>query len=102
MNPENLDEILNQAIDLTNNSQSYATTARFAITPTELFLDLYVLAPNPSNLSTPEARRIQRIILPLSTAKDLAEKMLQGVKHWENVHGINLPLEAINTTKTEK
>lgn len=57
--------------------------------------------PNSADITQLEARRLHRIAIPLSVAKDLSGKILVGIQHWENEYGINLPLETTRQISKE-
>jgi len=101
--PEELERILNEATDLTDGGElPYITTMRFVFASNEVFVDLYTLAPDPSDISKQQAQRVYRFVIPPSVAKDFAAKLSQGVNQWEDIHGINLPLKpAVDSSDKE-
>lgn len=91
-NQMSIDDLLNMATDLTENRMSYVNHARFSVGPNEVILDLYVVVPNPVRSEPPQAHRLQRVIMPIALAKDLATRLIEGTSRWEELAGINLPI----------
>jgi hypothetical protein len=89
-----IDDVLDKAIDATDNRVFYANNMRFAVSANEVTLDFYFLGAPTAQKQAPEARRIARIVLPVNLSKEIAEIILDGVSTWEETFGINLPLKA--------
>lgn len=91
--PEKLEEILNRAVDLTENHSTYTTNIRFRVSNNEVTLDLFYMGPNPRNPpGDPEAYRTHRIVLSPSLAKNIGQLLLKAMTEWEESFGVTLPL----------
>ena len=91
---DTLDQLLNDATDIAGDNLIYINTTRFTVTPNEVFIDLYHIAPSAIDPATPSAKRMTRVVMPLASAKEFAEKLLEGVGRWEEATGINLPMKS--------
>jgi hypothetical protein len=101
---EKLEEILNAAIDLTENRSTYITNVRLRLSNSEVTLDLFYVSPDPRNPSgLPIAQRTHRLILPLSLAKNVGELLVSMANQWEEIFGITLPImPAENTLEVDE
>lgn len=88
---QNLEDILNQAVDLTDNKVNYATNIRFYVTNNEVTLDFYYVSSDPNNPSQPMGQRLNRIVIPLGLAKNIGQLLVNGMNEWEANFGVNLP-----------
>jgi hypothetical protein len=96
--PKQLEDILNEAIDLTNNQHSYVNNIRMRVTNNEVTIDCYFLAGDPKNPpGKPIAYRSHRLVLPLSLAKDIGQLLVNSLASWEEVTGVTLPIVPKNT-----
>ncbi|MDQ7027892.1 MAG: DUF3467 domain-containing protein [Anaerolineae bacterium] len=87
------EEVLNEAIDLTQNQISYATNIRFTVSNNDVTLDFYRSGSNPKNPNgDPIAYRIHRIIIPPSLAKDISGLLANAMSNWEETFGVSLPI----------
>jgi hypothetical protein len=90
---EELEEILNSAIDLTENRVSYITHVRFRVSNVDITVDFFYVAPDFRDINgKPVAQRTHRIIMPLSLAKNIGELLVQATSDWEATMGVSLPL----------
>lgn len=88
-----LEDLLNGAIDLTENRSIYANNVRFTIGNYEVTLDLYTIGIDPTGKTRSlQAVRTHRVLLPISVAKDVARLLLGGITEWERAFGLTLPL----------
>lgn len=88
-----LNELLANAIDQTDNKLTYVNVVRFHLGINEVTLDLYFLGANPTTPNeSSQAQRMARVIMPLGTAKELSQLLLNGISQWEDTFGIALPL----------
>jgi hypothetical protein len=90
---KSLDDLLNEAVDLTDNRVSYSTNIRFRVSNNDVTLDFYYLAPDPKNpTGLPTAQRLHRIILPVGLAKNIGQLLANAMDEWESTFGVTLPL----------
>lgn len=98
---QHIDDILNEATDLTDNKVTYSNTVRFNISLNEVTLDFYTLGPDSKDIKSLKAIRVQRTIMPLSAAKEIAGLLQKGIAEWEATFGIDLPFEPQNASDNE-
>lgn len=98
----NIDDLLDAAEDATDGRVMYANNARFTIGINEVIVDLFFLASNPRDRKgLPTAKHVARFVLPLSIAKDISEKMLNGISWWEERFGVSLPLNPSDISESQ-
>lgn len=73
----------------------YSNMQRATLTQNELFLDFYAISPDLEMKEKPQITHLQRIILPLFVAKDLA-RILN-----ETTSGIEVEINDIESTEPE-
>ena len=88
---QGLEKVLSQAADKTEGRVTYVNNVRFNLTVNEVILDMYVTINSPSG-DGPVAQLVERIVLPISVAKDLSQIIMNSISEWEDTFGINLPL----------
>ncbi|RMF82889.1 MAG: DUF3467 domain-containing protein [Chloroflexi bacterium] len=100
--PKTIDEILNNAEDLTNGQLIYSNAVRVHASSNDVTLDLYILGTDPRDpVNNPvQAKHLHRIVLPLGTAKEMAQIVLNVTSQWEEAFGISLPFALNNKTET--
>lgn len=69
----------------------YANHAQLSITPNEIIVDLFVLAPIPGQAEKPEATLVQRVVIPHGLAKGLATALANLVAGYERETGKLIP-----------
>ena|SRR5579859_5609533 len=93
--PPPLDELLANALDLTDNRQSYVNFVISSFGINEVILDMYFLGVDPRVLGpSTQAQRMVRVVMPPGYAKEMSQLLLQGISNWEATFGITLPLLA--------
>lgn len=91
---EFVQKLLQDAVDLTENKWTYTNQVQLSVSANEIVLDYYFLAPNTLTPGKPPtAYKVQRLVLPISIAKEASQLILQAIERWENVFGISLPLD---------
>jgi len=88
-----IEEILNSATDLTENRVTYANVVRVNVAGNEVLLDFYFMGTDPTGSEEAVATRLHRFAVPLGTAKEMSNIMLNHITNWENTFGVNLPLQ---------
>lgn len=102
LDPIDIDQLLDDADDLSNNTVSYVTHTRVRVSGNDVTLDLYQTLPIASSKKTvPKAKLLHRIVLPLGLAKDLSTSLASGVAFWENNFGIELPFNPVEGSLNE-
>lgn len=90
---QELEKILNKAVDLTDNKITYVTNIRFSISNNEATLDLFYVAKNPKNPDDElVAQRLHRVVMPLGLAKNIGQLLVNAMIGWEETFGISLPI----------
>jgi hypothetical protein len=86
-----LDELLNNAVDLTEQKIVYANNIRLRVMRDDVTLDLYHLAPNPTNPDeAAQAYRLSRVVLPVGLARILAGSLQDAVLDSEDASSTDL------------
>lgn len=97
-----IEDVLNQASDLTNNQASYVTHIRTIVNNNEVTLDFFYAAPDPTSSTIKLiAKRLHRIILPLGLAKEFSKILTNSMNNWEETFGIELPIVPIANEDTD-
>ncbi|MBN8620654.1 MAG: DUF3467 domain-containing protein [Anaerolineae bacterium] len=97
-----IEEILNAAIDATDNKFSYATNIRLNITNNEVTLDFYFVGVDPRNPNAdPIAQRLNRIVIPVALAKNIGELLIDNTSRWEETFGVELPFRITDSGEAE-
>jgi hypothetical protein len=89
-------EILKQA-KICDTPDIYANHAQFVVTPSEIIIDLFKLAPDTKSKIGVNAERIQRIILPHSIGKGFVEGLANAINNYQQEAGVEL----VNTRSNE-
>jgi hypothetical protein len=74
---DQIDELLDQADDLTDNRVSYINQARVSFGETEITLDLYLVSSNPKETDTVAAQRVHRIVMPYPLAQEISSSLIE-------------------------
>ncbi|MBC6935361.1 MAG: DUF3467 domain-containing protein [Chloroflexi bacterium] len=90
---DRLNKLLAEAADLTNNETTYINNVTFHIGVNEVTFDMYLVTADPRTLGkNTQAERLQRIVMPVGVAKELALLLINGISQWEDTFGITLPI----------
>jgi hypothetical protein len=92
---KDINQLLDEAVDLTEGHLSYTNNVRFNASNNEVFIDFFRASPHPKNINEPYVERIYRVVMPLGVGKDFAQKLLSVISLWEDKFGVNLPFETI-------
>jgi hypothetical protein len=103
MQNTNVDDWLNKASDLPEDRVDYANNVRIHVSTSEVIIDFYFGSPNPKQpRGEPQVKHIQRMVLPITIAKDMGEILVNSVLRWEEDFGVTLPLHPMrNADKDE-
>jgi hypothetical protein len=97
-----VDDWLNRASDLPDERADYANNVRIHVSPTEVVMDFYLGSPNPKDpKGEPQVKHIQRMILPVTVAKEIGEILVNSILRWEEDFGVTLPLRPTRSTNEE-
>lgn len=73
------------------------------VSPVEVILDFYHVTPPASESDNSEdilyRKHVQRIVIPLSTAKEIGRILTESMKEFETTYGITLPVRLPETLK---
>lgn len=89
---QSLENLLNNAIDLTDGNATYVTNVRFRMSNNDLTLDLYRVSPNPKKPQENVAYLLHRVIIPPGLAKNTGNILVNMAVQWEDTFGISLPI----------
>jgi hypothetical protein len=74
-----LNEVLNEAEDLTNNHVLHANSVRLNLSDDEVLLDLFQIEPEPNNSrKLPRGKKVGSFALPVSMAKEIGQLLLDS------------------------
>jgi hypothetical protein len=99
---DDLNNLLNQAIDRTEQDIIYANNIRFQVSNNDVTLDLYHIAPDPGRMPDGvQVTRVSRVVIPVSAAKTFAGSLQAAMVDWEATFGVALPIAPTREVNSE-
>jgi hypothetical protein len=95
INATSIEELIANATDLPLDRVDYVNNVRINVGLNEVTLDFFYVSPNPKNpQGEPQVKHSQRIILPVSVAKETGELLMSSMLRWEETFGVALPFSS--------
>ncbi|RJP48347.1 MAG: DUF3467 domain-containing protein [Anaerolineaceae bacterium] len=85
----NIRDLISKSVDKSTGHSIYANHAQFLVTDKEIYIDFYFVGR--SHQEKIEATFVQRIIIPLSLGKGVAEGLANAIANFEVGENITLP-----------
>jgi hypothetical protein len=99
-----LDQLLNHASELPPDRINYANVVRVQSGANDVVMDFFHVMPSAKPLEPqPVVQHVQRMVLPLSIAKQIGSILLDAMESWESTFGVELPFSpTVNLPSTEE